>query len=458
MDLNNVTGWNFTGNLWVPPQQNEARVRINWNEMNEAVNNAVKKENGLWKVKFGSNPTAVFFSKDQAQKFAERQYHNSITGQASVFNARPTVTQQPVIQQPTVQPTAVQQPVIQQPTVQPTAVQQPAIQQPTVQPTVSNAQPQTNNTAQITPRKKYTWANYAQEHGTTYTKPPKSGAVIADEKAAQIIAKNAEKAAQQTITLTPNIPTKPKYIVPTSSYLSDNIANTPAVETTIQEAPITSEAVGTDKMQTATKTKTQQNSLKLKNNPELAKRYESYCKTVKKSNTLKALKKAGKWGALTALAIGTVITAVQACKGGQKDDAVKPETPKSEAPKKETSATAPVKEDTPANTTAPTPAAPAAPTEPEKSSEIGVGEFKDGKYKVKKGDSFWNIAEKNLIEEYKKAQTAKNEAIDENYKPTDAEILKETERLVAKNEYEFDEKHWNTTKPIYEGDILNIAA
>ena len=167
------------------------------------------------------------------------------------------------------------------------------------------------------------------------------------------------------------------------------------------------------------------------------------------------MKKVGKWGALTALAIGTVITAVQACKGGQKDDAVKPETPKSEAPKKETAATAPVKEDTPANTTAPTPT---TPTEPEKSSEIGVGEFKDGKYKVKKGDSFWNIAEKNLIEEYKKAQTAKNEAIDENYKPTDAEILKETERLVAKNEYEFDEKHWNTTKPIYEGDILNIAA
>ncbi len=455
MDLNNVTGWNFTGNLWVPPQQNEARVRINWNEMNEAVNNAVKKENGLWKVKFGNNPTAVFYSKDQAQKFAERQYHNSITGQASVFNARPTAIQQPVIQQPTVQPTAVQQPVIQQPTAQPTVsnaqptvAQQPAIQQPTVQ-------PQTNNTVQITPRKKYTWANYAQEHGTTYTKPPKSGAVIADEKAAQIIAKNAEKAAQQTITLTPSIPTKPKYIEPTSSYLSDNIANTPAVETTIQEAPITSEAVGTDKMQTATKTKTQQNSLKLKNNPELAKRYESYCKTVKKSNTLKTLKKVGKWGALTALAIGTVITAVQACKGGQKDDAVKPETPKSEAPKKETAATAPVKEDTPANTTAPTPT---TPTEPEKSSEIGVGEFKDGKYKVKKGDSFWNIAEKNLIEEYKKAQTAKNEAIDENYKPTDAEILKETERLVAKNEYEFDEKHWNTTKPIYEGDILNIAA
>lgn len=203
--------------------------------------------------------------------------------------------------------------------------------------------------------------------------------------------------------------------------------------------------------------------LKLKNNPELASRYENYCKSVKNSNKLKGLKKAGKWGALAALAIGTVAVAVQACKGDKKDDAVKPETTQPV-----TDTQTPAEPAKPAEETPATPATPApAPTEPETPVEqtnpvapveIGVGEFKDGKYKVKKGDTFWNIAEKNLIEEYKKAQTAKNEAIDENYKPTDAEILKETERLVAKNKYEFDEKHWNTTKPIYEGDILNIAA
>ena len=62
----------------------------------------------------------------------------------------------------------------------------------------SNLQPLANDTVQIAPRKKHTWTNYAQEHGTTYTKPPKSGVVIADERAAQIIAQNAEKAAQQT--------------------------------------------------------------------------------------------------------------------------------------------------------------------------------------------------------------------------------------------------------------------
>ena len=64
----------------------------------------------------------------------------------------------------------------------------------------SNLQPLANDTVQIAPRKKHTYTNYAQEHGTTYTKPPKSGAVIADERAAQIIAKNAEKAAQQATT------------------------------------------------------------------------------------------------------------------------------------------------------------------------------------------------------------------------------------------------------------------
>lgn len=185
--------------------------------------------------------------------------------------------------------------------------------------------------------------------------------------------------------------------------------------------------------------------LKLKNNPELASRYESYCKTVKRGSKLKVLKKAGKWGALAALVIGGGTLLYKACSNDKKDDTVKqePETPKPSVPAKDEQ-TKPVETTTPA--------------EPVESDEIGIGEFKDGKYKVKKGDNFWRIAEKNLIEEYKKAQKAKNEAIDENYKPTDAEILKETERLVGTNGYEFDEKHWNTTKPIFEGDILNIAA
>ena len=180
---------------------------------------------------------------------------------------------------------------------------------------------------------------------------------------------------------------------------------------------------------------------RIKSNPRGAARLAK----LKNASKLKVLKKAGKWGALAALVIGGGTLLYKACSNDKKDDTVKqePETPKPSVPAKDEQ-TKPVETTTPA--------------EPVESDEIGIGEFKDGKYKVKKGDNFWRIAEKNLIEEYKKAQKAKNEAIDENYKPTDAEILKETEKLVGTNGYEFDEKHWNTTKPIYEGDILNIAA
>ena len=95
---------------------------------------------------------------------AKQQYINSITSQPTAFNMQPTAAQQQYVRSTTSQPTAAKQPIVQQPTAQPTA----------------SLQPQTNNTAQITPRKKHTWANYAQEHGTTYTTPPKSGVVIAD--------------------------------------------------------------------------------------------------------------------------------------------------------------------------------------------------------------------------------------------------------------------------------------
>lgn len=99
--------------------------------------NISKLSNGLYEVKPQGEPARCFYTQAQAQKFLEK------------FNS-------------------------------------------------SNLQPLANDTVQITQRKKHTYTNYAQEHGTTYTKPPKSGVVIADERAAQIIAQNAEKAAQQT--------------------------------------------------------------------------------------------------------------------------------------------------------------------------------------------------------------------------------------------------------------------
>ena len=348
-------------------------------------------------------------------------------------------------------------------TSQPTAAKQPIVQQPTAQPTAS-LQPQTNNTAQITQPKKHTWANYAQEHGTTYTKPPKSGVVIADERAAQIIAQNAEKAAQQPVaqqpTAQPAAAQQPVAQQPTAqpAAAQQPKANEPGLASEAKAKQVKTpeqRAAQLREVRSNPRARSLYKRLKLKNNPELAERYKSYCKQVKNSGKLKAFKKAGKWGALAALAIGAVTVAVQACKGDKKDDAVKPETTQPVADTQTPAAPA-----TPAETAPTTPAetAPTTPAEPTNTEEIGIGEFRNGKYKVQKGDCFWNIAKQNLIEEYKKAQTAKNEAIDENYMPTDAEILKETERLVEKNDYEFDSRHWNTTKPIYEGDILNVAA
>ena len=251
-----------------------------------------------------------------------------------------------------------------------------------------------------------TWTQYAQEHGIAYQKPAKSGAVLADEIAAKKIAENQAKQASTGET---------------------------KAETEAKPNP----------KQKRVKTRAQRAAQikRIKSDPKGAARLAK----LKNASKLKTLKKAGKWGALAALVIGGGTLLYKACSNDKKDDTVKqePETPKPSVPAKDEQ-TKPVETTTPA--------------EPVESDEIGIGEFKDGKYKVKKGDNFWRIAEKNLIEEYKKAQKAKNEAIDGNYKPTDAEILKETERLVGTNGYEFDEKHWNTTKPIYEGDILNIAA
>lgn len=59
----------------------------------------------------------------------------------------------------------------------------------------TNLQPLAQDTVQI--RKPKTWTSYAQKHGTTYHKPPKSGVVKADEIAAQRIAENAQKQTVQ---------------------------------------------------------------------------------------------------------------------------------------------------------------------------------------------------------------------------------------------------------------------
>ncbi|MBP3924801.1 hypothetical protein J6E39_06125 [bacterium] len=79
-------------------------------------------------------------------------------------------------------------------------------------------------------------------------------------------------------------------------------------------------------------------------------------------------------------------------------------------------------------------------------------------HEVKKGECFWNIAKENLINKYKAEQKSKGEAVDENYKPSNAEILEETNRLMRKNKYDYDDKHYNSVPPLQIGDKISLAA
>lgn len=384
MSLDGISGYNFNGYLWeLDPKKTTT------------TNRAFNTQKPTIPQGYQTTPIGNMWGQPTSGIYTHSQYPTSL-GQGSVFT-------------------------------QSTPLSAPA---PIAAP-VSNPAPKSVPTSGLQPVR--TWTQYAQEHGVAYQKPVKSGAVLADEIAAQRIAENQLK---QTTTVAA---TREPYVAPSAKPISiTDIDETVAATQQPIEPASTAEA-----RQKRVKTPEQRAAQikRIKSNPRGAARLAK----LKNASKLKVLKKAGKWGALAALVIGGGTLLYKACSNDKKDDTVKQEleTPKPSVPAKDEQ-TKPVETTTPA--------------EPVESDEIGIGEFKDGKYKVKKGDNFWQIAEKNLIEEYKKAQKAKNEAIDENYKPTDAEILKETERLVGTNGYEFDEKHWNTTKPIFEGDILNIAA
>lgn len=393
MSLDGISGYNFNGYLWeLDPKKTTT------------TNSAFNTQKPTIPQGYQTTPIGNMWGQPTSGIYTHSQYPTSL-GQGSVFT-------------------------------QSTPLSAPA---PITAP-VSNPAPKSVPTSGLQPVR--TWTQYAQEHGVAYQKPVKSGAVLADEIAAQRIAENQLK---QTTTVAA---TREPYVAPSAKPVSITTIDEITAET---QQPVEQAPTGETKAETEAKPNPKQKRVKtpeqraaqikrIKSDPKGAARLAK----LKNASKLKTLKKAGKWGALAALVIGGGTLLYKACSNDKKDDTVKqePETPKPSVPAKDEQ-TKPVETTTPA--------------EPVESDEIGIGEFKDGKYKVKKGDNFWRIAEKNLIEEYKKAQKAKNEAIDENYKPTDAEILKETERLVGTNGYEFDEKHWNTTKPIYEGDILNIA-
>ncbi len=68
-------------------------------------------------------------------------------------------------------------------------------------------------------------------------------------------------------------------------------------------------------------------------------------------------------------------------------------------------------------------------------------------YTVKKGDHFWGLAKKELIEAHKD---------DPNYKPSDKEILELAEQIMEDNNYGFDDNHWYSDPMLMPEDEIRI--
>lgn len=138
------------------------------------------------------------------------------------------------------------------------------------------------------------------------------------------------------------------------------------------------------------------NRLKLRNNPELKARYDRMANFKK----MKGLKKAGKWGAIAALAIGAGALLLNKCSDDKK-------------------AAAPVEPTKPAE-----PEKPTTPTEPETPvTPAPAQETENSAINAVKGDDYWKYAKMELIAEHQG---------DVNYKPTDAEIYTRMKEIMAR--------------------------
>lgn len=139
--------------------------------------------NGLYQVKQQGEPARLFYTQEQAEKFAKKfssgtniqtvTYKQLQNGkyQVTLPNGKTTILNDTKL------------------------LENYAKKHGFTLQNTTNLQPLAQDTVQI--RKPKTWTSYAQEHGTTYHKPPKSGVVKADEIAAQRIAENAQKQTVQ---------------------------------------------------------------------------------------------------------------------------------------------------------------------------------------------------------------------------------------------------------------------
>lgn len=234
---------------------------------------------------------------------------------------------------------------------------------------------------QTTTNKPMTWERYAQEHGTVYKKPT-SGAVAADkiaEKQIKINNLNKDiKRLQSIVAENPNLQTLidgkraevanlENEVKQIKSGLQTPKVKTPVVEpkvesmgtsykvgdatpegfrALVEDAPVnTPEAPAPEVPKDKVKVK-ETRAERLRNNPELAERYERFSKVAKKSAKMKGLKKLGKWTAVAALAIGAGALLFKACSSDEKATPVPAEKPEDKVKTKpeETAPVAPVEQ------------------------------------------------------------------------------------------------------------------
>ena len=123
--------------------------------------------------------------------------------------------------------------------------------------------------------------------------------------------------------------------------VEDAPANTPAPEAPVNTPEAPAPEVPKDKVKVK-----EARAERLRNNPELAERYERFSKVAKKSAKMRGLKKLGKWGAVAALAIGAGALLFKACSTDEKATPVSAEKPEDKVKTKpeETAPVAPVEQ------------------------------------------------------------------------------------------------------------------
>ena len=237
-----------------------------------------------------------------------------------------------------------------------------------------------------------TWKQYCESHGIEYKAPEKFGGIEADRRAQEIIARNEQNKLPLQETSNP-LEQKPQ-----------------------AQAELNPQA-----------------SIEAKPKSKVKAKSTGFLSKVK--NAMKGKK--GK-AALIAAGAAVLVGAGIALFAGKDDKTVNnekvlPQPTHDEEPIPSDT----VPEQQPVEPVVPTPQ-PEPVIEPEPEYE---------EYTVKKGDHFWGLAKKELIEAHKD---------DPNYKPSDKEILELAEQIMEDNNYGFDDNHWYSDPMLMPEDEIRI--